>query len=281
MGKGTMKLFAIAAICCAATMMGSRPADAVLVYNTNVTPDVIMGTGNANGGFTVDQANGVELGLRGKLRFDGTNQPQNVFNYTGISGAGHGVYTFAAVGVNPLNGPVPSWANSTTPIWNFEWSVNADYLGTANRQLNDLTYGIFIDFNPAAADVPNLTFDPINVTFADHSIGTNATGNGAGLEAANAAGYAALINANNVAQQSWNMEFFDIPASAFPFNPTTLGTYTIRLDAYSGINLLASTSIDVVTTAVPEASAFVFGSLVLAGVGAVVAYRKRQSKASA
>jgi hypothetical protein len=277
-----MRLLVIAAICCAAAAMGSRPANAVLVYNTNVTPDVIMGTGNANGGFTVDQANGVELGLRGKLRFDGTNQPQNVFNFTGVSGAGHGVYTFAAGGVNVLNGPVPSWANSTTPIWNFEWSVNADYLGTANRQLNDLTYGIFIDFNPAAADVPNVSFDPINLSYADHSIGTNATGNGAGLEAPSndAIAYANLIANNNVAQQSWNMEFFDIPQSAFPFDPTTLGTYTIRLDAYSGISLLASTSIDVVTV-VPEASAFLFGSVVLGGVGAVVAYRKRQSKATA
>jgi hypothetical protein len=277
-----MRFLAIAAICCAAAVTGSRPANAVLVYNTNVTNDVIMGTGVANGGFTVDQANGVELGLRGKLRFDGSNQPQNVFNYTGVSGTGHGVYTFAAGGVNVLNGPVPSWANSTTPIWNFEWSVNSDYLGTASRQLNDLTYLISIDFNPAAADVPSLTFDPINVTYADHSIGTNATGNGLGAEAPlnDNIAYANLIANNNLAQQSWNMEFFDIPASVFPFNPSTLGTYTIRLDAYSGIDLLASTSIDVVTV-VPEASAFVFGSVVLGGVGAVVAYRKRQSKATA
>lgn len=272
------RFLAIASVCCVVAASG-RPAHAVLTYNTNVTPDVIMGTGVANGGFTVDRANGVELGLRAKLRFDATNQPQNVYNFTGIAGDGNGIYTFPAVGVNTSNGPTPGWADASTPIWNFEFSINSDYLGTLDRQLNELTYMIFIDFNPGAADVPDVDFDPINVTLADHSIGTNATGNGAGLEAANAAQYSFLIANNNVAQQSWNMEFFDIPASAFPFNPTTVGTYTIRLDAYSGINLLASTSIDVV--AVPEASAFLFGGLALCGLGAVVAYRGRSGKVAA
>ena len=39
-------------------------------FDANVTSDVIFGSGNVNGGFTVDQSNGVEIGLRGKLRYD-------------------------------------------------------------------------------------------------------------------------------------------------------------------------------------------------------------------
>jgi hypothetical protein len=255
-------------------------ARATLSYNDNVTSNVIFGAGNANGGFTVDRTAGVELGLRGKLRFDANNLPQNTFNYTGVSGAGHGVYTFAGGGVDPMNGPLPGWADATTPVWNFEWSVNVNYDGSAlGRGLDDLTYALFVDFNPAALDVPAVIFDPINVSFADHSIGDSATAGGAGVEATSAPNYAALIAANSMAQNSWSMEFFDAPASPYPFNPNTAGTYTIRLDAYDGINLVSSASIDV-TVAVPEISAFMFGGLIC-GVLGLWSLRQRRRREAA
>jgi hypothetical protein len=263
---------------------GARASHAVLSYNTNVTPDVIMGSGIDNGGFTVDQQNGIEIGLRGKLRFGAGNAPENVFNFAGVSGAGHGQYTFAGVGVNPADGPVPAWVDplGSTPIWNFEWSINTNFDGSTTFALSDLGYAIFIDFNPAAGlEVPAVIFDPINVVFADHSIGTNMTGNGAGMEAFDDSSYALLISTSNVAQQSWNMEFFDIPSSIYPFDPTVAGTYTIRLDAYlaNTTSLLASSSIDVIVTpasaAVPEASSMALGSVV-AGVLALGAAAKKR-----
>ncbi|MFT5232028.1 MAG: hypothetical protein ACI9UQ_000046 [Candidatus Krumholzibacteriia bacterium] len=46
-----------------------------LTFDQNITPDVVFGSGNDNGAFTVGLQNGVELGLRGKLRFDPANMP--------------------------------------------------------------------------------------------------------------------------------------------------------------------------------------------------------------
>ena len=56
----------------------------------SVTPTIIFGTGNANGGFTRTDTTldfptspftgSLELGLRAKLRYDTSGNPQNQFN---------------------------------------------------------------------------------------------------------------------------------------------------------------------------------------------------------
>lgn len=199
----------------------------------NVTPDVIFGSGNANGSFTIGTGGGVELGLRGKLRYNTAGAPENTFNNTSGN-----LYEFETTdGVAPAN----------RSIWNFEWSINTTDSGLF---LDDLTYAIAIDFDPTAAVSP-VAFDPINVGYADHSIGTNLTGNGGGVEAADAAGYAALIDANTVAQNSWNLGFF-VALAPSGFDPQTEGLYTISLAAFDGLGAeLASTSIDVRYGSVP------------------------------
>ena len=73
---------------------------------------MIFGSGNANGSFTVHRSNGLELGLRGKLRFNASNLPENTFNSNG-----DGTYTFK-VGA-PTGGA--GWVSTTTPRWAFEW----------------------------------------------------------------------------------------------------------------------------------------------------------------
>lgn len=103
-----------------------------LQFDQLVTPDVIFGDGNANGAFTVDRSNGVELGLRGKLRHDGSGLPQNVFNSNG-----DGTYSFDA-GVAPGQ-------SFPTAVWSFEWSVNTDFDGTSGYMLDDLTYALGLD----------------------------------------------------------------------------------------------------------------------------------------
>jgi hypothetical protein len=231
------------------------------------TNEVIFGSGNANGSFTVDRTNGIELGIRGKLRFGANNLPENVFN-----SQGNGTYSFSA-GTPVIPGPnLPGWASMTTPIWNFEWSINSNFDGSTANNLNDYDYLLEIDFDPGVGVTNFLSFDPINLAFADHSIGTNATASGAGVEAINPADYLMLIGANNLAQNSWNMEFFnDSPFDTF--DPNAVGEYTIQLTAFpnGGGSALASVSVII---SVPEARAWLSGLLVCGVFGGVVAYRR-------
>jgi hypothetical protein len=207
-----------------------------VLVDGNVTPDVIFGSGNANGGFTLNRTGSVELGLRGKLRFP----PSNVFNSNF-----DGTYTFeAGLGAGPDH-----------PVWAFEWSVNTDWNGMTGDTLSDLTYLMELDYDPGAG-TDFLAWDPIssptgpipfttpyNPGFYDHSIGTNATPNGGGAEATNAPTYASLIAGNNVAQNSWRLSFFNEPP--FSFDPNVIGRYDIRLTAFSGMSVAAQVGIQV------------------------------------
>ncbi len=214
-----------------------------LNFDQNITPDVIFGSGNLNGSFTTDVAGGIELGLRGKLRFDAANQPQNIFNSNG-----DGSYSFIA-------GAAPSgfsWmpGSPTTPVWNFEFSVNTDNTGTSGLKLDALTYELGLDFDPSPAGTSFLVFDPISAgvsaAFYDHSLGTNATTSATDLVAGDAVTYASYLATQNVAQNSWSYEFFnDAPFNTF--DPALDGVYEIYLRAYDGSGaLVAQTSISIV-----------------------------------
>lgn len=242
------------------------PAAAVTTYDDNVTNAVIFGAGNANGSYTVDRSNGIELGLRAKLRFDAANQPQNVFNSNG-----DGTYTFAA-GQPAAGGFGFAPGSASTAVWNFEWSINTDFAGGTGILLDDLTYQIGIDFDPTVG-TNFLTFDPINQPFADHSFGTNATASGAGTEAINAAAYAALTAGNNLAQNSWNMEFFDNAGAGFPFDANADGTYKFYLAAFNSSGAeVARTTIQIQNGAapIPEPSAMLLFAVSLAVAGRAV-----------
>lgn len=221
-----IQILPLAAACVLASpLFGSPP-----LYDQNVTPDAIFGGGNANGFYTVDRSNGVELGLRAKVRFP---SPANIFNSNG-----DGTYTFKrgfGGGSDPLN-----------PFWHFEWSVNSDWDGSSPYVLKDLTYEIGMDFDPSA-DTYFLTFDHITPNsppfFWDHSIGTNATGNGGGVEAVNNAGYVSLLAGNNVAQNSWRPTFFD--NYLYTFNPNDVGRYEYYLSAFNSFGRVAHTGITI------------------------------------
>lgn len=279
-------------LCVAGGVLGGAGVSASAA---SVSPDVIFGSGNANGSFTVDQnvpAN-VELGLRAKLRFDASNQPANIFNYNLVD-----TYTFQ-------NGTPPSGFGfapnaTTTPIWNFEWSINSDIsdvppggggLNTGwltDEPLNRFTYRLSLDADPGPG-TNFLTFDPINVDLADHALGNNSFGNDEGIVATTEVGYQQLIgNGNpsfpffpppgrgyNVAQNSWSYEFFNDPGSPLEnFDPNQTGTYTIKLEAFDGgVTPVASTSIDV--EVVPEPA-----TLALAGIGGLVFLSRRVGRRS-
>lgn len=236
-------------------------ASANPVFDQNVTPDAIFGSGNDNGSFTTWTSQGVQLGLRGKLRFDTDNQPKNIFNSNG-----DGSYTFQAG--NPPTGFGFSPNNPATPIWNFEWSINTDIddtTGAPSRVLADLTYEIGFDADPSSG-TNFLAFDPINsVNLAtggvqwDHSIGTNLTGNGQGVEVPNSVAdpalYASRIASNNVAQNSWNYLFFSALPPISGFDPNDIGEYTIYLAAFDAGTEIARTTITINVVPAPGAAA--------------------------
>jgi hypothetical protein len=85
-----------------------------------------------------------------------------------------------------------------------------------------------LDFDPSPG-TNFLSFDPINLSFADHGIGDNSTGPGAGAVASDDTEYASLISSKNLAQNSWNMEFFDDSSGGFTFNANQNGIYTFKL----------------------------------------------------
>lgn len=238
-----------------------------LVCDADVTNAAIYGSGNANGSFTVARSGGIELGLRGKLRFNAFNLPENTYNSNG-----NGTYSFEAGA--PTAGA--GWVNPlTTPFWNIEWSVNTDWDGSSGLALDDLTYELGWDFD-AGPGADYLVFDlitpdavipfttPTPAPFWDHSIGTNATLAGGGTEATDQPTYLALLAANNLAQNSWSPEFFN--ESPFDgFDPHVPGRYEVYLAAKLGGSEVVRTAMTIVVEAPVDfdenvTNAAIFGS---------------------
>ncbi len=221
-----------------------------LICDQNVTNNAIFGGGNLNGSYTVDRNAGVELGLRGKLRFNAVNVAENTFNSNG-----DGTYSFNAG--FPTGGGLPGWAGATTPFWSIEWSVNTNYDGSTTNNLDDLTYELSMDFS-GGPGTHSLVFDPIAVNsvlpydapavqaYWDHSIGDNSTAMGAGVEAGDQPTYITLLANNNLAQNSWTPEFYN-EAPFDSFDPTVAGRYDFHLVAFDGGIEVARTSITIVT----------------------------------
>jgi len=242
-------------------LWSAQNSRAAIQFSQQLTSNVIYGSGNADGGFTVDRNVGqsLELGLRAHQRLPTTSD-----NALGIKDQGNGEYgSFLAQG----------WgAGNNRASWNFDWSINTDYLGTSGVVVGALRYLIEIDYNPGVATT-FLSFDPLvavpGSAFPDHSFGNNLTpNNGSALEATSAANYTTLKNSNNVAQNSWQLQFFESPVTAFQHNPFANGLYDVRLTAYNGATQLAQTQIQVIVGlgAVPEPTAFLtWGGLMICG----------------
>jgi len=211
----------------------SAQSQAVLEYDQNVTPDVIFGSGNGNGFFTVERnaAAGVEVGLRAKIPYHSLYNSQ-----------GDGRYIFTLAETDHDNDP-------TTPNrFNIEFSVNADYLGTTGNVVGDFAYEIGIDSDPSEA-VSYQIGDPINVgggLFApDHSFGDNSTGNGQGVQAIFYATYLNYLNTYNVVQNSNKYQDY-AEAFSFAYDPNIDATYDVYLAVKSGATILAMSQIRVI-----------------------------------
>ncbi|MCA9254381.1 MAG: PEP-CTERM sorting domain-containing protein [Phycisphaerales bacterium] len=239
----------VAGVAMAVVVAIAAPAKASLQFDQNVTPGVIFGSGNANGGFTTDRANGIELGLRGKLRHNAVGAPENTFNSNG-----DGTYTFQA-GVAPTQ-------SFPTAEWSYEWSINSNYDGNG-ANLNAYTYELGLDIDPGPG-TNFITFDPINVTYWDHSIGDNSTTSATDFVAANDVEYASLISNYNVAQNSWKAHWY-----MTPFDPNAVGRYDLYISASNGNGEQAR--VEAAILVVPEPA-----SLALLGFGGLALLRRRR-----
>jgi len=234
-------------------------------YDQNVTSNVIFGSGNANGGFTTSRGDGLEIGIRGKLRFDSNNSPQNIYNSNG-----DGSYTFNAG--NPPTGFGFDPNNPTTPVWNFDWSINTDFDGSSGKTLSDYTYQLGMDAD-AGAGTNFMTFDLITpgsfAPYFDHAFGDSSTGANAGTTGT-AVNYGGLYASSSMAQNSWNYEFFNDASPLSSFDPTVNGEYEIYIAVFEGMTEVGRSSITISVVPAP-------GAFACLGMGGLVAMRRRRA----
>lgn len=194
-------------------------------YDGDVTPDVIFGSGNANGGFTIQRSAGVELALRGKLRFNASGLPENTFNSNS-----DGSYSFST-----------RTDLGDKSEWSFEFCINSDTSGTDAVPVGNFTYELGVDDDPTLG-TNFLAFDPINLEAATHDFGTSSTTNGGGSFASSPEEYATFLATKTVVQQSWRPHFF---MPYLNIDPAEVGVYDIYLKAFDNGTEIASVAIQI------------------------------------
>ena len=254
--KNSIKLVALGVALSAATF-----ANAAVVHNSSIVGNAIYGSGNTDGGWTINQLSNsnMELSLRAKVRYDvADGQPKNIFNANG-----DGTFNHAAGN--------PGGANSGRGRWNFEWSVNTNASGTGASTISSYDFLLGVDSNPGVGTTFHsyslVGNSPIAGAPYDHSFGNNSTAQGGGAEPVSAPNFFALLASSSLMQNSTNMEFVD-DGILFPgnYDPNIDGNYSIFLEARDKTTgaLIGRTDITVIVGngAVPEP-----GSLALVGLG--------------
>src|SRR6185437_2361954 len=220
---------------------GSGAMAGVSYDSSLASPGWYNGTGNPQGGFTVDNDNGVEVGLRAKLRQSNSviDSPSNVYVVPG----------------GPQSG------SPTHAAWNYEFSIN---LSGAGFTLNDIathtTLTITDLTNSASATVNPLTY------WGDNS------GYGTGGKDQPA------VPSDFGVQNSENPAFGDFPLHG-TYNDFAPDTYRFTLNVVDNAGVqLASDSIDVIVAPLPSS---LLGALALLGGLGIVVTAKRLRRTAA
>lgn len=239
-------------------LLGTTAAVAAPVNGTGfVSPNVIFGTGgNANGSFTGESVNGVEVGLRAKQRYPAAN----IFNYDGVD-----TYLFDSgiLTTNPTN----------RSVFNFEWAVNVDTAGVGGRFLNDYDHLLSFDTDPGAG-IAMIGIDPFaTLGYFDHALGNNGTASNAGIESTDNADLLANAGIYNVAQQSSNLGF------GFSVDPDAPGSYAFSYSVFAKgtTDVIATASINVNVLAPAPIPLPAGGLLLLSGLAGVAAMRRKKA----
>jgi hypothetical protein len=143
------------AICVIGTTIFAEKANATLAFDANLINGVYYGSGNINGGFTIDTDNGVELGLRAKtLDPNGSNQvintPTDVYDVPD--------------GLSPFKAGRAAW----------NWDVSIDILGGPDTAISQLTATLTITDTITSSQI---VIDPINGLGGDATLGTTGVQN--------------------------------------------------------------------------------------------------------
>lgn len=246
-------------------------AQAATTYDANlVNPGWYNGSGNPNGGFTVETAGNLEIGLRAKLR----QNPAVIHSLNNVYNVPIGAQTNTTSGGNG--------AHAGRAAWNWEWSINTQ-AGGGSADLADIAARITVsDADGHSASINPFTQWADNSYYGSSGEYTASLGDLPNNPAANPALLANYFGA----QQSNNPTFGDFPLAAF-YNLNAHQTYTITLDVFGGNSftapLLASNTIivnvgDGRIPAVPvPAAAFAAAPL----LGALGLYRLRRTRKTA
>jgi len=203
------------------------------------------GTGNPNGGFTIDLENGIELGLRVKLR-----QSPNVINTpTDLYDVPNG----------------PQLSSPSHAAWNYEFSIDLEPNGIGTLTMADIDASLtIIDLTTSAtATIDPLTYFPDDSAFGPSGKETPQQGTDWG------------------AQNSENPAFASFPlAAGYNENAGDLYQFTLAVTNAAHTSTLATDTImvQVVTPEPAAAGLFGLGIAAIALISRRTAYSGREDK---
>jgi hypothetical protein len=260
MKRGMCMVAAVAAM----VLGGASAVRAATTYDADVTvpPGVFFGSGNPNGGYTVESDNGIEIGLRAKYRFNANviDSASNVYNVV------PGPQTLATTGGGHA-------ADANRAAWNYEFSVNLNPTNSAGGYLT-------LDQVTAMLTVTDVNTGTTNTVDALRYFTDDAGYGPAGVHGGNAG----WQSGDWAAQNSENATFTGITGfplagiGGYTFDMNAPHTYLFTLEVKNGSSVLASDTIQVNVVPLPASA---WGGMALLGMMGGFAGLKRLRTAKA